>query len=654
MSTKASKVQPKAQVKKHRRPSPKADSTPEETQAPSTPLEQPQIIMVPFRTVHLTSRNPRSILSEAEIEELTVSILAHRGILQNFVVRPHPEVSGEYEVAAGGRRHRAFSRLIERGHFSSETLVPVQVRQLDDQDFLVVALAENIARTKMHELDEGETLLQISQGAERGSGATRRIAEALGRTQRWVQTRIALVERLGPGVKQAFRDGAITFEQARSLLPASHDEQEELLANILQGFLLTAEEVGQEITPDLPRLSTALFPLDAYSGPILGEDTAPLTAQFFGDPDLFRNLQEPALAALVAGLEARFEWIEVERDCDDLSLDRRRFAPTTDPDLAGAVVKISRLLEAATYESMFRVERAVPRPPAPRSPAPRPWPPAHGVTDEPPATEETGSGLEAADAHSAEEAEGPGSESLNFTSAHLLAAHQRKTDSLRTALVEQPQHALRLACLALLGERTACLLKTEPPATCDQVQSPSVLEALGRLRSFLPSLAESDVRYFVAHGSGYFDRSQEDTWSSLVALPDQEVLALFAALLAPSCGSFTSYNPVAGDRPTVLRLVQTLEVQHGTFKAEDLEAWLNFYRKGPLLDIAVACGAFTPTDRKRLAKLRLPEIRAAILASPTRNPDWIPPELSFATTEDILAGWNSRAADTSPVTVEAA
>jgi ParB/RepB/Spo0J family partition protein len=630
------------------------------------------VVSVPFNLIELTPLNPRTLFDEAEIDGLAASIQAHGGLLQNFVVRPHPSKPGHFEVAAGGKRHRALSKLVAGGHIPPDFLVPAQIRELSDLELVRVALTENAARSDLHELEEGESILLLCQNSRRGEGATQEIAQALGRSRRWVQTRKALVERLSPRVKQAFRERRVTFAVVRSLLPAPHEEQDQLLENHLSGFLITAEEVAQEIqAPTLPSLAAARFALESYTGPVLGEDSAPLDQQFFGDLEAFRRLQEPALDQLLQSLESRYAWVAVEKHCKDLSLNRRLFTRNVDPSLAGAVVLVSDLLEVALYEGLSRVDARVKPRPAAAIPASRP-------RLLPPVSQVAGGGSGPGDIAGAEETSSPSggpiipeditaqpsptprltgvprieSESASrpkFTSLHLLAAQRRKTDRIKAALVEQPHQALRLACVALLGGRTACLLRTEAPALCDQVRTPVVAKALARLRCLLPTGSLPDETLDRPYPYFAFKAGQEQAlWPALLALAEADVRALFAALLAPACGSFTSYVIALGDQTPALLLAEVLQLEHGTFTEADLEGWLIHYRKADLIEVAASTGAIPSTlaARQKLRGLKLAEIRELILKSPTRNRDWVPPELHFGTTETLHSKLSIAVSDT--------
>src|SRR3954465_14689925 len=88
---------------------------------------------LPVASVQPNPLQPRSLIGEAELIELTASIEAS-GLLQPVVVRPR---NGKYELIAGERRWRAVQRL-------GWPKIPAVVRDVDDQTLLTLALIENL------------------------------------------------------------------------------------------------------------------------------------------------------------------------------------------------------------------------------------------------------------------------------------------------------------------------------------------------------------------------------------------------------------------------------------------------------------------------------------------------------------------------------
>lgn len=106
---------------------------------------------VEISSIKLPSSQPRRYFDPEKLEQLAQSVREH-GILEPLLVRPLP--SGEYELVAGERRHRA---AISVGLAE----VPVVVKELNDQEALQLALVENLVREDLNPIEETEGILQL-------------------------------------------------------------------------------------------------------------------------------------------------------------------------------------------------------------------------------------------------------------------------------------------------------------------------------------------------------------------------------------------------------------------------------------------------------------------------------------------------------------
>jgi ParB family transcriptional regulator, chromosome partitioning protein len=101
---------------------------------------------VPIERLHRGRVQPRRHFDPEQIEALAQSIRV-QGVLQPLLVRPHPELPGEFEILAGERRWRAAqaAQLAE---------LPVLVRDIDNRGALEIALVENIQRQDLNPIEE--------------------------------------------------------------------------------------------------------------------------------------------------------------------------------------------------------------------------------------------------------------------------------------------------------------------------------------------------------------------------------------------------------------------------------------------------------------------------------------------------------------------
>lgn len=153
--------------------------------------------------------NPRKTFDPAALEELAASIRAE-GLIQPITVRPLGQDEGlrMYEIVSGERRYRA-SKLAGR-----DTVTCV-VRDLTDEQALLVQLAENAQRSDVHPLEEADgyrALLEMRPAGNR-QAAIERIAEEVGKAPTTVAQRLALCGLIEPA-REAYRAGEITGRAA--------------------------------------------------------------------------------------------------------------------------------------------------------------------------------------------------------------------------------------------------------------------------------------------------------------------------------------------------------------------------------------------------------------------------------------------------------
>ena len=102
-----------------------------------------EVIEVPLHLIKPSKSNPRK--SFDNLDDLANSI-RQNGVQQPLLVRPHPTISGVYDLVAGERRWRA-SKLAEKSS------APCIVKRLTDEDALDLQMVENIQRADLSPLE---------------------------------------------------------------------------------------------------------------------------------------------------------------------------------------------------------------------------------------------------------------------------------------------------------------------------------------------------------------------------------------------------------------------------------------------------------------------------------------------------------------------
>lgn len=561
--------------------------------------------LVEHARIHASPLNPRKRFDPEAILGLAASIAAE-GLLQNLVVRPHPTRPGDHELAAGERRWRAIGLLIEDGRWPADRPVPVKVRELTDYQLLKLGAAENVEREDMHPLEEGEAFAALVDMAEAGDGATEQLAKDFGRTQRWVQLRIALARKLAPATKAAFLAGKINLEAARAFTLGDQKTQ----ASVLKGNPRAGENVGwvrHQMTAKMIPVGRAHFPPDAYSGEIAGEGDE----RYFVDVAQFIELQSAAIAETVGKLQKKWAWVERI----DGHAETWRYGKSKDRKVAGAIVEVGSNHQVAIHTGLAKPAQAKARARA----------------------AELGLDLAPGEAP-------PPAPMDPYTQPHLAEAKRRKTAAMQTAVLRSgPFRAMQLTCLALLGGERAVRIRAEPPGQMNQGLATAVRDALlpfaDALEAKVVTQDAFDRTPLKVGGGGYLGHERETKlWHQITALSFAAVEKLFVALVAARVGSFNDYKPEIADTPAAAAIAATLEVTHGAAPEGEgafvLDAdWLAGYRKPALIEAGIGTGVYQPADKPAMGSLTAPKLKAEILGSPLRDRKWIPPELEFQAAE---------------------
>lgn len=175
--------------------------------------------------------NPRtsSGLEVGSLRELALHI-GRSGLINALVVRS----SGL--VLAGQRRFHAIGLLLRWRETLADELelaewpmfdaraaqlrdVPVRVNDTEDAD--AVALADNLQRS---DLSSYETAAALAQMIETRNQAT--IARQVGKSATWVSRHLTAWRQAIPSVKEAWRQGALTFDRVQHLATLSPGKQE--------------------------------------------------------------------------------------------------------------------------------------------------------------------------------------------------------------------------------------------------------------------------------------------------------------------------------------------------------------------------------------------------------------------------------------------
>jgi ParB family chromosome partitioning protein len=182
----------------------------------------PQIVRNPFQ--------PRTEFDTGELQDLQESIKA-TGLLQPITVRRRPGKDG-FELIAGERRLRAATKLGWKE-------IPAIIKEVDDRTILTLALVENLQRSDLNPIEEGEGYHKL---AEDFGLTQQQIAETVGKDRTTVANMLRVLQLPEP-VKRLLQDGKLSIGHAKVLLGLDDSAEIGQLANQIVHDGLTVREL---------------------------------------------------------------------------------------------------------------------------------------------------------------------------------------------------------------------------------------------------------------------------------------------------------------------------------------------------------------------------------------------------------------------------
>ena len=173
------------------------------------------------------SQQPRTHYADDKLEELKASI-REKGILQPILIR---ERGDGYEVIAGERRLKA-ARALKLDE------IPVIIKNVSDQEALVIALVENIQREELNAVEEAEAYRKL---IEQFQYTHEEVAKAVSKDRSTITNFLRLL-KLPDAIQKSVSKGDLSMGHARALLGAeSLSEQMRLFSLIVKKGLSVRE-----------------------------------------------------------------------------------------------------------------------------------------------------------------------------------------------------------------------------------------------------------------------------------------------------------------------------------------------------------------------------------------------------------------------------
>lgn len=180
--------------------------------------DENMIHLLSINEIKPNSNQPRKIFDEDKIQELSDSIIEH-GIIQPIIVRK-AEVG--YEIIAGERRWRAARK-------ASLKKVPCIVRELDDEQNMLLSIIENMQREDLNPMEEAEALNQM---IDQFGLTQEEVSKSVGKSRPYISNALRLL-KLPDEVKRMVREGQLSSGHARAIAGIKDTEKQISIAHEL-------------------------------------------------------------------------------------------------------------------------------------------------------------------------------------------------------------------------------------------------------------------------------------------------------------------------------------------------------------------------------------------------------------------------------------
>jgi len=189
---------------------------------------------IPIGQISRNPFQPRREFNTEDLTELQESLNAS-GLLQPITVRRRLGKDG-FELIAGERRVRAARNLGWKE-------IPAIIKETDDRTLLTLALIENLQRTDLNPIEEGEGYYQLSNKF----GLTQQqIAETVGKDRTTIANMLRLLQ-LPDLARRLLQEGHLTMGHAKVLLGLEDPDKIVELAQVIAAEGLTVRDVERRL-----------------------------------------------------------------------------------------------------------------------------------------------------------------------------------------------------------------------------------------------------------------------------------------------------------------------------------------------------------------------------------------------------------------------
>jgi len=174
------------------------------------------ILFIEVNQISPNSNQPRKRFDEEKIDELAKSIEVH-GVLQPIMVRKMGE---GYEIVAGERRWRAARK-------AGLKKIPCIVRELTEEQNMLIAIIENMQREDLNPMEEAEALNQMITTF----GLTQeQVSKSVGKSRPYI-TNVLRLLKLPLEIQELVTGGQLSTGHARAIIGIEDSQAQMELAH---------------------------------------------------------------------------------------------------------------------------------------------------------------------------------------------------------------------------------------------------------------------------------------------------------------------------------------------------------------------------------------------------------------------------------------
>lgn len=196
------------------------------------------IAYIDINQIKPNSKQPRKVFDEEKLEELAASIREH-GLIQPVILR---KAERGYEIVAGERRWRA-CRIIGIKE------IPCIVKELSDEENMLLAIIENMQREDLNPIEEAEGLKQMIDTY----GLTQEeVSRSVGKSRPYIANSLRLL-KLPEDIAQYLSEGKLSAGHAKALAGVEDEKMQLWLAEEIIKKELSVRQLEKMIREGKPK-----------------------------------------------------------------------------------------------------------------------------------------------------------------------------------------------------------------------------------------------------------------------------------------------------------------------------------------------------------------------------------------------------------------